>query len=298
MAGTDDEEDDFGETDDPKEDDKEMLMDDGLNKELKVRKESHTKFMLNAGRLIAPMVESDWEKGFDFVVSALKQYRGTELKDSSSKLASEMEMLWALQYLKHKKYSKAIECLKAFEKKDKALKAKSSCNLAYLYFLESDYESGEKYSDMSVDADKYNAKALVNKGNFLYVKALSVEADCVEAIYNLGLATKALLQYEESLRVFKRLQTMFDTTEVVYQLANLYDLLNQPDKSVEWFGRLISRVPTDPSALARLGNIYAREEDESQAFHYHLESYRYFPEDEETVRAAQALEAARALAGA
>jgi len=29
--------------------------------------------------------------------------------------------------------------------------------------------------------------------------------------------------------------------------------------------------------LARIGNIYLKEEDEAQAFHYHQESYRYYP---------------------
>eukprot|EP01065_Artemidia_motanka_P006525 TRINITY_DN1320_c1_g1_i1.p1 TRINITY_DN1320_c1_g1~~TRINITY_DN1320_c1_g1_i1.p1 ORF type:complete len:799 (+),score=323.56 TRINITY_DN1320_c1_g1_i1:143-2539(+) len=287
YGSTDDEDDDEGaEGGDDRET---VFLDDGLNRELRDRRKQHAGFILTAGRLIAPMIESDWEKGFEFVVGSLKQHRVTELKDSTSRLASEMEMCWALQYLKHKKYSKAIERLKAFEKKDKQLKAKSACNLSYLYFLESDYENGEKYADMSVEADKYNAKALVNKGNFLYVRgeydkakeyylgALRVEADCWEALYNLGLATKALQQFKESLTVYTRLFSMLDAVEVVYQLANLNDLLDETGKSVEWFNRLITRVPTDPSVLARLGTIHAKKGDESQAFHYHLEAYRYFP---------------------
>eukprot|EP01063_Lacrimia_lanifica_P006877 TRINITY_DN14353_c0_g1_i1.p1 TRINITY_DN14353_c0_g1~~TRINITY_DN14353_c0_g1_i1.p1 ORF type:complete len:843 (+),score=407.02 TRINITY_DN14353_c0_g1_i1:52-2580(+) len=263
----------------------EVFVDDALLSELRERRKQHAHFVLMAGRLIAPIVETDWEKGFEFVVSSLKQARVTELKQSNTRLASELEMCWALQYLKHQKYNKAIECLKAFEKKDKVLKARAACNLSYLYFLEGDIENGEQYANMSIEADKYNAKALVNKGNFLYHKgdydkakeyyleALSVEADCIEAIYNLGLATKALHQYEESLRVFKRLQTMIDSVEVIYQLANLYDLLGRHDMAAEWF----RKTPTDPAILARLGSIYVKEEDESQAFHFHLEAYRYFP---------------------
>ena len=269
----------------------EMLVDDALLSELRQRRRHHAQCILTAGRLIAPLVEGDWEKGFEFVVSSFKQSRVTELKQSNTRLASEMEMCWALQYLKHQKYQKAVDCLKAFEKKDKALKARAACNLSYLYFLEGDIENGEQYASMSVEADKYNAKALVNKGNFLYIKgqydkakefyleALSVEADCVEAIYNLGLATKALLQYEESLRVFKRLQTMIDSVEVIYQLANLYDLVGRHDMAVEWF----RKAPTDPAILARLGTIFVKEDDESQAFHYHLEAYRYLPVSMEVI---------------
>ena len=59
-------------------------------------------------------------------------------------------------------------------------------------------KNAEKYADIALEADKYNAKALVNKGNVSFVKknyerakeyyieALNVEADCVQAIYNLG----------------------------------------------------------------------------------------------------------------
>eukprot|EP01061_Rhynchopus_euleeides_P019978 TRINITY_DN32714_c0_g1_i1.p1 TRINITY_DN32714_c0_g1~~TRINITY_DN32714_c0_g1_i1.p1 ORF type:complete len:752 (+),score=345.02 TRINITY_DN32714_c0_g1_i1:306-2258(+) len=277
--------------DENEEAEKEVLVDDALLSELRERRKQHTQFILTAGRLIAPFVESDWEKGFEFVVASLKQSRVTELKQSNSRLASEMEMCWALQYLKHQKYTKAIDCLKAFEKKDKVLKARAACNLSYLYFLEGDIENGESYANMSVEADKYNAKALVNKGNFLYIKeyydkakeyyleALSVEADCIEAIYNLGLATKALHQFEESLRVFKRLQTMIDSVEVIYQLANLYDLIGRHDMAVEWF----RKAPTDPAILARLGAIFAKEDDESQAFHYHMEAYRYLPVNMEVI---------------
>ena len=279
-GGTDEDDD---EEEEEEEDGKDALVVDVLRSEMKVRRKQHSQLALVAGRLIAPLVESDWEKGFEFVVSSLKQSGGSELKQANSRLASELEMCWALQYLKHQQYTKAIECLKAFEKKDKTLKARAACNLSYLYFLEGDHENGEAFAKLSIETDKYNARALVNNGNFLfkkgqydkakeyYLEALSVEADCIEAIYNLGLATKALHQYEESLRVFKRLQTMIDSVEVLYQLGNLYDLLGRCDMAVEWF----RKAPTDPSILARLGSIFAQEDDESQAFHYHLEAYRY-----------------------
>eukprot|EP01006_Ploeotia_vitrea_P009677 TRINITY_DN23666_c0_g1_i1.p1 TRINITY_DN23666_c0_g1~~TRINITY_DN23666_c0_g1_i1.p1 ORF type:complete len:851 (+),score=132.77 TRINITY_DN23666_c0_g1_i1:98-2650(+) len=264
-----------------------LLLDDGLKAEIRDKRKQHMNYLLTAARLIAPMIEKDWQAGFDYIIEQLRHY---ELKDSSSRLAAEMEMCKALNFMKHKKYTKAIDALKAFERKDRQLKAKAATNLGYLFFLEGDTENGEKYSNLAVEADKYNAKALTNRGNFFYIKgefdrakefymeSLAVEADCIEALYNLGLATKQLQQYEESLRVFKKLQTMIpDSVEVIYQIANLYDLMCDNHRACEWFHRLITRVPTDPNVLARLGSIYSKEDDEPQAFHYHLEAYRYFP---------------------
>eukprot|EP00667_Euglena_gracilis_P001691 EG_transcript_1689 len=290
YGATDD--DDLDEVMDEAEKENQMFhIDDPLRVEIRDRRKQHMEVLLTAARLIAPMIEKDWMEGFNYIIEQLRHY---ELKDASSRLASEMQMCKALQFLKYKKYSKAIEALKAFEKKDKVLKAKAATNLSYLYFLEGDIENGQKYADMSIAADKYNAKALVNRGNFYYVKgeydkakelymdALAVEADCIEAMYNLGLTTKQLGQYEESqygsLHVFKKLQSMIpDSTEVCYHIANLYDLMCDYHNAGEWFNRLVSRVPTDPTILARLGAIYAKEDDEAQAFHYHLEAYRYFP---------------------
>eukprot|EP00758_Cryptobia_borreli_P004316 Tbor_TRINITY_DN4305_c0_g1::TRINITY_DN4305_c0_g1_i1::g.7705::m.7705/K16474/IFT88; intraflagellar transport protein 88 len=276
--GTEEEDDDIDKSD------KDVLVDDGLRKEIKERRRQYLRYVIMAARLIAPLIDPDWRIGYDWVI---EQLRNHEVRDSSSKLASELEMCKALNYLKYKKYKEAIDSLKAFEKKDKVLRARAATNLAYLYYLEGDLDSGEKYADMSIEFDQYNAKALVNKGNFLYSKgeldrarglyndALMVEADNVEAIYNLGLTTKALGLYDESLRMFKRLQSFLDSVEVTYQIADLNFLIGD-STTIEWFTRVIGRVPTDPGVLARLGHLYAKERDESQAFHHYLEAYRYY----------------------
>lgn len=276
-----DEEEDF---DDEAEEKKDVLVDDGLRKELKMRRAHFLRKIITAARLVAPVIDPDWRVGYDYLIDQLRHY---EMRDPSSHVASELEMCKYLNYLKHKRYQEAITGLKAFEKKDRALRARAATNLAYLYFLEGDYDNGEKYSDMSLEADQYNAKALVNKGNFLFVKddfekareyynrALSVEADNVEAIYNLGLTAKRLGLYEEAVKMFKRVQTLVDSSEVLYQIADINDLVGDP-AALEWFNRLIGRVPTDPNALARVGSLYAREGDDTQAFHYYLEAYRYY----------------------
>lgn len=41
----------------------------------------------------------------------------------------------------------------------------AATNLSFLYFLEAEHVNAEKYADIAVKADRYNARALVNKGN-------------------------------------------------------------------------------------------------------------------------------------
>jgi hypothetical protein len=65
-----------------------------------------------------------------------------------------------------------------------------------------DITQASKYANLAVKHDRYNAKALVNMGNVLlergdlerakelYLEAIGVEADCVEAIFNLGLVRR------------------------------------------------------------------------------------------------------------
>ena len=78
-----------------------------------------------------------------------------------------------------------------------------------LYFLNNDLKLAEQFSDLAIQHDRYNSKALVNKGNCLFInedydrakefflEAIGVEADCIEAIYNLGLVYKRLGYYNE-----------------------------------------------------------------------------------------------------
>ena len=107
---------------------------------------------------------------------------------------------------------------------------------------------------------------------------MGAEADCTEAIYNLGVVTKRLGDHARALGLFEKLHAILPSSiEVVWQIADLFDISNQPRPAIKWFKILNARVPTDPGVLARIGNIYLKEEDEAQAFHYHQESYRYFP---------------------
>ena len=116
--------------------------------------------------------------------------------------------------------------MKSFEKKDQKLVGTAATNLSFLYYLEGEYKNSEKYAEIAINSDRYNAKALTNLGNCHYQKgiyyiyiyicvyviklnicsihltagvydkakeyyqeATSVDALCTEAIYNLGLHT-------------------------------------------------------------------------------------------------------------
>lgn len=99
-----------------------------------------------------------------------------------------------------------------------------------------------------------------------------MEADCVEAIYNLGLVNKVLGILSEALQAFEKLHTIIpNSPEVIYQIANLHDMLGNYRSATKYFNYLITKVPSDPGALSRLGQIFNKDEDENQAFHYHLE---------------------------
>ncbi|RLN65394.1 hypothetical protein BBJ29_008166 [Phytophthora kernoviae] len=238
---------------------------DGLKAEIRARRKKAMEYILVAAKLCAPALDKkDWLAGFTWVIDALKQ-------ENHESLASEMEICKAHWFLKEKEFDKAIEVLKAFEKKDPAHKAMAATNLSYLYFVEGDTAQADKYASLAVRHQRYNAKALVNKGNCLYVKnecerakelfleAIGVEADCIEAIYNLGLVNIKMGVLNEALQAFEKLHSIVPSNaEVLYQIANLHDTI-------------------DPGVLARLGQIFNKDDDETQAFHYHLESYRYFP---------------------
>ena len=122
-----------------------------------------------------------------------------------------------------------------------------------------------------------------------YQEAVQVEALCTEALFNLGLVNKKLRRMEEALACFHKLHAIVrNDAQVVYQLANLcvignrffrhrffvffsYEMLDDVNNATEWYMQLVSLVPTDPTMLARLGEIYEAMNDKSSAFQYNYE---------------------------
>ena len=255
---------------------------DPLRQAVVAREKEAKRMILTGAKLIAPYIDREWVAGYEWVIESLKQ--------DYAVIASEMEIKKAVTYLRMKQFDKAIDVFKSFEKKDHALKAKAATNLSFLYFLEQKINLADKYANLAVRHDRYNAKALVNKGNCLYaagdfdkakelyLESIGVEADCVEAIYNLGLVNKKIGVLHEALQAFEKLHTIVpDSPEVIYQIANLHDLNNNVPQAIKWFNILLSSVPSDAGAQSRLGQIFTKDDDEAQAFHHHNESYRYYP---------------------
>jgi intraflagellar transport protein 88 len=269
--------------------DEKLLKNDKLKEEMKERSREALKFILESSKLIAPMIDPDIINGYDWIIEALKS--------SSYQMAeSEIEIAKALAFLKRKNIEKAIESLKSLEKKDKSMMARAATNISFLYFLESDFKNAEHYAEIAVEYDRYNAKALVNKGNCLYVRneflrakeqyleAIGVEADCVEALYNLAFVNKKLNMFMEALQALDKLQTIVSSSpEVIYQIASLHELMGDFKNALKWYQILLTKTPSDPNILARMGAICSREEDEHQALHYYSESYKYLPVNIDTI---------------
>jgi len=262
--------------------------DDALREDIKRRQREAARFIVNAANLIAPVMDKTPVAGYDWVIDALNQH-------GFPRIASELEISKASFFLRRKEFDQAITLLKKFERKEPSLMACASTNLSFLYFLEADHANAEKYADIAVKADRYNARALVNKGNCMfmndeferakevYLEAIGVSADCLEAIYNLGLVNMHIGRYQEALLAFDKLHSITHVhCEVMWQLGDIHEKLGNHAKAHEWFSLMVTSPkgrPTDPGVLARLANLFNKAGDETQAFHYHLESYRYWPVD-------------------
>lgn len=262
--------------------------DDALREDVKRRQREAAKLIMNAANLIGPVIDKAVVPGYDWIIEALNQ-------NGFPRIGSEIEIAKACHHLKNKEFDVAIQLLKRFEKKEPSLMACAATNLSFIYFLEADYAQADKYADLAVKSDRYNARALVNKANCLfmqdepehakeiYLEAIGVSADCLEAIYNLGLVNVQVGKHQEALLAFDKLQSITkDSWEVMWQLGDCHERLGNIGKAHEWFSLLVTAPkgrPTDPGVLARLANLQNQAGDETQAFHYHLESYRYWPVD-------------------
>ena len=200
---------------------------DELREFLRKKRSKAQKYISDSAKLIAPVIEDGPVAGYDWVIQALRAANLPAIEN-------EIEICKAVYFVKRKDFEKAIEVFKSFEKKDRIMKAKASNNISFLYFLENDFRQAERYADNAIREDRYNAKALVNKGNCLFLKedhegakeyyleAIGVEADCVEAIYNLGLVYKKLGSLHEALQAFEKLQSIVPSSpEVLFQLATV-----------------------------------------------------------------------------
>jgi intraflagellar transport protein 88 len=164
-----------------------------------------------------------------------------------------------------------------------------------IYFLESDYQNAEKYADIAIRLNRYNAQALVNKGNCLfisgdyvnakamYLEAVGVEADCVEAIYNLGLVNMKLGSDIEAKQAFNKLHSILPkVAEALFQIGYIIEnMAGNSHVDLEEAGKtyenILKYIPADPNLYHRLGLIHERLEDENFAKQWHEEAHRIYP---------------------
>lgn len=291
QAGEDEESDDEGKVEES------HLVEDELKKDRIAKHKKLNRYVFQAAKLLAPVIEEDLGTGYDWVIEFLKAPRppqspgrSSSVRQGFAKVAMEMEIAKGIAYLKRKNIAAAIEVFKSFETKDAGLIDQAATNLSFLFFLEGDYKNAAKYAELAVKTVRYDARAHVNKANYLvqrgelekakdlYLEAIGVEEDCVVAIYNLGLIEKRLGNLDDALEAFKQLHRMVpEDAQVIYQIANLYDLLNDNAQAAEWFKILHGAVPTDPKVLARLASLYNHENDDIQAFHHYMDSYHVYP---------------------
>ena len=111
------------------------------------RRKEATHYLLQAGNLIAPVVEGGreggWNSGFMWVVEALR-------RGNHDEVSGQVELERALAFLREKQFDAAVEVLKAFEKKDERVKALAASNLSFIYFLEGELELAEGYAEMAI----------------------------------------------------------------------------------------------------------------------------------------------------
>eukprot|EP01137_Pigoraptor_chileana_P011551 Opistho-2@62614 len=139
----------------------ETLRDDTLAKMEREKRKTAEKCIMIAAKLIAASIDVSFAAGYDWCVEQVKS-------SAYSELASELEITKAITFLKMKDFKQAIDSLKKFEKKDTKMMSTAATNLSFLYFLENDLKHAEKYADQAIHADRYNASALVNKGNCFF----------------------------------------------------------------------------------------------------------------------------------
>lgn len=260
-----------------------VLRDDGLKEALRRKHRQITKHLAVAAKLLAPAIEQDVSAGYDWAITQLRSA-------NYASLANELEIAKSLHFMRTRQFERAVSTLKSYENKDPQLVARAATNLSFIYFHEADYNAATKYADMAMRHNRYNAKALVNKGNVLFMReeyesarnmyqeSMGADADCIEAIYNLGLASRRLGLHGEALALFEKLHGILPKSiEVVWQIASVHEQNSSPRDAIKWYNILTTHVPNDPGVLSRLGNIFLREEDEAQALHYHLEAYRFYP---------------------
>lgn len=110
---------------------------DGLARREEAERDDAHRSILTAAKVIAPMLELSFAEGYDWCIDQVRRSRYGEL-------AAELEITKAVTYLKMKDFKKAVATLKNFENTESKMQSTAGTNLAFLYFLETQYAQAEK----------------------------------------------------------------------------------------------------------------------------------------------------------
>lgn len=250
-------------------------LDDASNEDA-TRQDAANRILLSAARLIAPLT-----KHTELIET---------LKDHHEQLAMKIEYEQAVDLLKNNDLKRAVKKLETLAKHSPEMKAVVATNLSFVHLLQGDVSAASEYADTALEVDRYNAKALVNKGNCffvnedyasaknMYLEAIGVEADCAQAIFNLGLSNVRLDRPDEAIRVFEKLHTVTpNSPTAIYHIADVHENQGRIQDAIRWLNILAAGQSSDSIILARLAHLYAKTKDDSQELHHNLESYRHFP---------------------
>lgn len=255
------------------------------------QKQLAAKHILMSANLISGVIEESFNEGYTWCVEIIKN-------SSYPMLANELELNKAIMYLKQHEVQQAIETLKYYEKKEPAIAANAVINLTFIYIQMRDMVNATKYAEICRELDSYNPAAFINSGALEMIKedneqakayfenAIEIDAMSFEAIYNLGLVCKRMGDFAGGLNYFRKIHAAAahcHHPHVLYQMANLYELMGDSSGALEWYNQLLGSVQTDPGIFQKIAEMAEAENDRQQAFQYQFEAYRAYPSNLQSI---------------
>uniref|UniRef100_A0A0R3S787 TPR_REGION domain-containing protein n=1 Tax=Elaeophora elaphi TaxID=1147741 RepID=A0A0R3S787_9BILA len=256
-----------------------IISNDSLKQWERKRRNIAEKTIFIATKIISSVIAPTASEGYKWCVEAIQQ-------SVYAPLAMEIEMNKVVALLKQGDLTHATEVLMSFNNKEDKVASAAANNLAVLNLLQGapKLEEAIQYSEQALSVDRYNANALVNRGNIFFVlgdldkaaqyykEALSNEASCLQALYNLGYVQRLQGKLDAALESFYKLHNiLLNNVQVLCQLASIYELLENTAQAIELYSQANSLAPTDPAILSKLASIYDAEGDKSQAFQCHYD---------------------------
>ncbi|KAI6203458.1 hypothetical protein M3Y94_00559000 [Aphelenchoides besseyi] len=108
--------------------------------------------------------------------------------------------------------------------------------------------------------------------NAFIKEALQVEPSCIQAIYNIGLVSRKIDDWESAKNSFYKLNNMLiNNVQVLTQLALLYEENKEYEQARDFYNQASTLAPTDPAIQSKLANLYDIEGNKSDAFVWNVE---------------------------